>query len=157
MDRRRVMRADTVNTRESQITATTRRGMSFGTLGAFFALTFGLTWGIVALLILFPNQIEVIFGELNSRNPMFILAVYSPGIAGVLLVVRHYGIKGLGSFLRRLTLWRMPLAWWVFLVIGIPTFVYVGAAIKGTITNPFPRSEERRVGKEGRSRWSPDH
>jgi membrane protease YdiL (CAAX protease family) len=114
--------------------------MSFGTLGVFFALAFGLTWDIAALLILFPNQIEAIFGELNSRNPLFILAVYSPGIAGVLLVWRHYGIKGLNSFFRRLTLWRMPLAWWVFLVIGIPAFVYVGAAIKGTITDPFPFS-----------------
>jgi uncharacterized protein len=71
---------------------------------------------------------------------LFILAVYSPGIAGVLLVLRHYGVKGLGSFFRRLTLWRMPLAWWVFLVMGIPAFVYVGAAIKGTITDPFPFS-----------------
>ena len=42
--------------------------------------------------------------------------------------------------IRRLTLWRMPLAWWVFLVIGIPVFVYVSAAIKGTITAPFPFS-----------------
>lgn len=120
-------------------TETTRQGgMSFGTLGLFFALAFGLTWGVITLLILFPNQIEAIFGELSTRNPLFILAVYSPGIAGVLLVLRHYGLKGLGSYLRRLTLWRMPLAWWGFLVIGIPAFVYLGAAIKGTITDPFP-------------------
>jgi hypothetical protein len=98
------MRAGTVNTRESQITQTTRRGMSFGTLGPFFALAFGLTWGIVTLLILFPERIEAIFAEVSARNLLFILAVYSPGIAGVLLVLRHYGVKGLGSFFRRLTL-----------------------------------------------------
>jgi hypothetical protein len=34
----------------------------------------------------------------------------------------------------------MPLAWWAFLVMGIPAFGYVGAAIKGTITEPFPFS-----------------
>jgi hypothetical protein len=31
----------------------------------------------------------------------------------------------------------MPLAWWASLVMGIPAFGYVGAAIKGTITEPF--------------------
>ena len=34
----------------------------------------------------------------------------------------------------------MPLAWWVFLVIGIPAVKYLGAAIGGTIRDPFPFS-----------------
>lgn len=114
--------------------------MSFGTLGAFFALTFGLGWGLPSLLLLFPNQLERIFGPMGYTNPLFILAVYSPGIAGVFLVWRHYGLKGLGSYFRRLTLWRMPLAWWLCLVIGIPAVFYAGAAIKGTLSNPFPFS-----------------
>ncbi|MGB3632572.1 MAG: type II CAAX endopeptidase family protein [Rubrobacteraceae bacterium] len=118
----------------------TRRGMSVRALVPFFGLTFGLSWGVLALLILLPDQIEAIFGELNSTNPLFILAVYSPGIAGVLLVWWHYGLRGLGNFFRRLTLWRMPVPWWVFLVIGIPAIVYVGAAISGTFTDPFPFS-----------------
>jgi uncharacterized protein len=118
----------------------TRRGMGFEALGPFFALAFGLTWGLAAVLVLFPDQIEAIFGELSYTNPLFILAVYSPGIAGILLVWRHYGVAGLGSFFRRLTLWRMPAAWWAFLVVGIPALFYLGAAIKGTIADPFPFS-----------------
>lgn len=118
----------------------TQRGLSFRSLGPFFALAFGLTWGIAALFVLFPDQSEAIFGELGYTNPLFILAVYSPGIAGTLLVWRHYGVRGLGSFFRRLTLWRMSLAWWLFLVIGIPALFYLGAIIKGTITDPFPFS-----------------
>jgi membrane protease YdiL (CAAX protease family) len=114
--------------------------MTFRALGPFFALTFGLTWGLATLFMLFPAQIEAIFGEVSYTNPLFILAVYSPGIAGIFLVWRHYGVRGLGSFFRRLTLWRMPVAWWVFLAIGLPAIVYVGAAIKGTITDPFPFS-----------------
>jgi uncharacterized protein len=114
--------------------------MSFGTLGVFFALSFGLGWGLPSLLLLFPNQLEPIFGPMGYTNPLFILAVYSPGIAGVFLVWRHYGLKGLGSYFQRLTLWRMPVAWWMFLVIGIPAVFYVGAAIKGTIADPFPFS-----------------
>jgi hypothetical protein len=69
---------------------------------------------------------------------LFILAVYSPAISGIFLVWRQYGLKGLGGFFRRVAWVRMPPAWWIFLVIGIPALFYAGAAIKGTITDPFP-------------------
>lgn len=121
-------------------TANVSRPMTLRTLRPFLAITFGLTWGLAALLILFTDQIEAIFGEISMTNPLFILAVYAPGFAGISLVWRHYGIQGLGSFFRRLTLWRIPLAWWVFLVAGIPAIVYLGAWITGTIAEPFPFS-----------------
>ena len=114
--------------------------MTGKTLIPFLALAFGLTWGIVALLILFADQITAIFGEIDMGNPLIILAVYSPGIAGVFLVWRHYSLEGLGSFFKRLTLWRAPLRWWLFLILGIPAVVYIGAAIKGTIGDPSPFS-----------------
>jgi len=117
----------------------TARGMSTRTLRAFFGLTFGLGWGLGAVLILFTAQVEAIFGRVGYTNPVFILAVYSPGIAGVFLVWRHYRVRGLGSFLRRFTLWRMPLAWWVFLAVGIPAVKYLGGAFNGTVTD-FPFS-----------------
>lgn len=116
------------------------REMTFGTLGLFFALTFALTWGLAALLILFPEPISALFGELSYTHPLFILAVYSPGFAGIFVVWRHHGMRGLGSFFRRLTLWRMSGAWWLLLIVGIPALFYAGAAIKGTATEPFPFS-----------------
>jgi len=115
-------------------------GMTIKTLVPFLALTFGLTWGIAALFILFTDQLVAIFGEMGITNPLFILAVYSPGFAAVFLVWRHYGFKGLGSFFRRLTLWRASRYWWLFLILGIPAIMYVGAAAKGTISDPFPFS-----------------
>ena len=114
--------------------------MTIRTLVPFLALTFGLTWGIAALLILFTDQIVAIFGEISPSNPLFILAVYSPGFAGVFLVWRHYGSKGLGSFFRRLTLWRASRLWWLYLILGIPVIFFAGAALKGTISDPFPFS-----------------
>lgn len=110
------------------------------TLIPFLGITFGLTWGLAAILILFYDQVVALFGEVSSSNPIFILAVYAPGIAGVLLVWRTCGLKEMGSFFRRLTLWRAPGVWWLFLIVGIPTLVYAGAAIKGSINNPFPFS-----------------
>ncbi len=114
--------------------------MKTKTLVPFLAITFGLTWGLAALLILFYDQITVIFGEVTLTNPLTILAMYAPGIAGIFLVWRCCGLKGLGSFLRRLTLWRAPLPWWLFLFLGIPAVVYTAAALKGSISDLFPFS-----------------
>jgi hypothetical protein len=114
--------------------------LSFGALGPFFALAYGLGWATLGALIFFRDRIEAIFGPVGYTNPVFILAVYSPAIAGISLVWRQCGVKGLGSYLRRLTLWRMPVAWWAFLVVGIPACKYLGAAIKGTAGEPFPFS-----------------
>jgi membrane protease YdiL (CAAX protease family) len=112
--------------------------MKTKTLIPFLALTFGISWGIIAVIILFTDQVVAIFGEITSSNPLYILAVYTPGFVGIFLVWRHYGLKGLGSFFRRLTLWRMPRAWWLYLLLGIPAIKYLGAALNGTIsTFPF--------------------
>ena len=111
--------------------------MKTKTLIPFLAITFGITWGLAALLMLFFNQIVAIFGEIGMTNPLILLMVYSPGIAGIFLVWQQYGLKGLLSFFRRLTLWRAPAAWWVFLILVIPLIIYAGVAIKGTISEPF--------------------
>lgn len=126
--------------KSDRIELNTQSGMTTKTLVSFLALTFGLTWGIAALLLLFNDEIVAIFGEISMSNPLFILAVYSPGFAGVFLVWRKYGIKGLGSFFRRLTLWHASTLWWLFLTLGIPAIVYLGSAVKGTINDPFPFS-----------------
>ncbi|HLO34031.1 MAG TPA: CPBP family intramembrane glutamic endopeptidase [Anaerolineales bacterium] len=112
--------------------------MGTKTLWAFLALTFGLSWIPMSLFIVFADQLTPIFGEMSSHNPIFLLAVYAPGLSGIFLVWRHYGLKGLGSFFRRLTFWRAPVPWWLFLLLGIPAIIYAAAAIKGTIGDPFP-------------------
>jgi membrane protease YdiL (CAAX protease family) len=116
-----------------------------GMLIPFLLITFGLTWGIAAIVILFYDQVAAVFGELSMTNPLFILAVYSPGFAGVFMVWRKYGLSGLGRFFRRLTLWRMSPWWWLFLILGVPGFMYIGAAVKGTFGEPFPFSSWYQV------------
>lgn len=103
--------------------------MKTKTLIQFLAFTFAITWGLAAVLIL-----------VGFSTPVFLVAVYAPGIVGTFLVWRHYGRKGLGSFFRRLTLWRMPLVWWLYLLVGFPAMIYLGAALKGTLRDPFPFS-----------------
>ena len=111
--------------------------MGTKTLWAFLALTFGLSWIPMSFFVMFTDQFTALFGEMSSTNPVFLLAVYAPGLSGIFLIWRHYGLSGLGSFFRRLTLWRAPVQWWLFLLLGIPAIIYAAAMIKGTINEPF--------------------
>jgi uncharacterized protein len=114
-------------------------GASAPSVRTFFVLTFVLGWGAGILMTVFQEQVESVFGPIGYTNPVFILVVYSPAFAGVYLIWRHYGSRGLGRFFRRFALWRMPAAWWALLV-GIPAVYYVAAAIGGTLGDPFPYS-----------------
>jgi len=116
----------------------TRTVMGTKTLWTYLALTFGLSWIPMALFLLFSDRLTPVFGEMSSTHPFFLLAVYAPGLSGIILIWHHYGLKGLGSFFRRLTFWRAPIHWWLFLLLGIPVLVYAAAIIKGTFNTPFP-------------------
>jgi hypothetical protein len=100
----------------------------------FFALTFGIAWGLLVLLVAFPAPIEAAFGPLRASHPLFILAVWSPAISGIALVLWYGGVSGLRGFLSRLLLWRAPAGWYLLLLVGLPAISFLGAAIGGTLT-----------------------
>jgi membrane protease YdiL (CAAX protease family) len=106
----------------------------------FLLITFGLTWGLAILLMVFPDFFPGVLGEMSMSNPIFIIAVYSPGIAGTFLVWRAYGVKGLGNYFRRLTLWRASWGWWLLVILAVPAIMYTGAMILGTAPAAFPFS-----------------
>lgn len=114
-------------------------GASLRTVWWFMALAFGLGWGVAVLMLVFSEPLEALFGPMSGTNPVFVLVVWSPAIAAIALVWRHEGRSGVGRFLRRLTLWRMPSAWWFFLLLGIPAVKYLGAAVNGA-AGDFPFS-----------------
>lgn len=100
----------------------------------FLTIAFGLTWGLVGLGILFPKDLEALFGEVKVSNPLFILAVYSPAIAAFILVLRAKGISGLNRFLSRILLWRCARGWYLLLIFGVPLVYYFGALLKGNLS-----------------------
>lgn len=115
--------------------------LSTRSLVPLFAVSFGLSWGILGLLLAFPEALEAAFGPLRLTNPLFILAVYAPGIAGVGLVAARGGGPALRRYLGRLFLWRMSWAWWALLALGMPAVFFAGALLKGPIELPsFPSS-----------------
>lgn len=112
----------------------------FGALYPFLALTFGIAWGVFVLFAVFPEEITALMGEPSGRHPLFVLAVYAPAIAAFVLVWWHAGLSGIGRFLSRLLMVRMPGVWWAALLLGFPLVFGLGAAIKGNLlplTLPF--------------------
>jgi uncharacterized protein len=115
--------------------------MTIKSLPAFLLISFGLAWGIMGLFIFNSEQMIAIFGPVSGRHPLFILAVYAPAIAALCLVYWAEGISGIKRFLSRLLLWRAPVAWYAFLLFGVPLIYYAGSVVKGNVfANPFPFS-----------------
>ena len=111
----------------------------FRTIRPFVLISFGLAWGIVGLYVLLPERMEAVFGQITGNHPLFFLAVYAPAIAAFILVARHGGLIGLRGYLGRALLWRCSLAWYAFLIIGIPLIFIGGSTLKGNLfTEPFP-------------------
>lgn len=107
----------------------------------FLLISFGLAWTILALFIFLPNQMVGIFGELTGQHPLFFLAVYAPAIAAFVVIAHNAGMGGLRRYLGRLLLWRCPLPWYAFMIIGIPLIYIGGSALKGNLfVEPFPFS-----------------
>jgi uncharacterized protein len=107
----------------------------------FVLVTFGLAWGLLGLFLFFQPWVEAVFGTLSGRHPLFVLAVYAPAIAAVIVVVHHAGFDGLLRFLSRTLLWRAAAPWWAFLLVGIPVLFVIGAWLKGGLpgaTFAFP-------------------
>jgi uncharacterized protein len=87
---------------------------------AYFALTFGLTWGLGACFALFPDQLTTVFGKMSVANPLFILAVYAPGISAIIVSGRIDGPAGVRRLLGGLLRWRIGVRWYLAILVGIP-------------------------------------
>lgn len=98
----------------------------------FFLLTFALTWGLVAAMVLFPETVTDILGELSVTNPAYIIATWSPGLVGIGLVVTATGLSGMKRFFGRLFDVRAPWAWWAFVLLALPLSKMLGALLNGT-------------------------
>ncbi|PKO68604.1 MAG: CPBP family intramembrane metalloprotease [Betaproteobacteria bacterium HGW-Betaproteobacteria-16] len=108
-------------------------------LWPFLLIAFGWAWGLIALFVFLPDQMTRWFGSLTGHHPLFILAVYAPAIAAIVVIGYHVGWSGLRSYLSRVLLWRCPPAWVAFIVLGMPLLFYAGAAVKGNLfLDPFP-------------------
>ncbi|SDZ06868.1 hypothetical protein SAMN05444004_105257 [Jannaschia faecimaris] len=105
----------------------------------FLAVTFLITWGVVGTYIVAPERAAALFGEISGSHPLFFLATWAPAISAFLLVITHGGLPGLRNFLSRLLLWRCPVGWVAFILLGLPLVFVAGSLIKGgPVLVPLP-------------------
>ena len=127
-----------MNIRES---AALEKPITAASLVPFVLMTFGISWGILALYLFLTDQMTALFGQLTGDHPLFFLAVYAPAIAAFIIILQKAGVGGVQRYLTRLLLWRCSRYWYAFLLIGLPLVFYLGAAWKGTLfSDPFPFS-----------------
>jgi len=104
----------------------------------FVALTFAITWGIVAMYIVAPDWATARFGEISGRHPFFFVATWAPAISAFALVLFYGGVTGLKAFLTRLSLWRLPPHWGLLILVGVPAVYAIGSLLKnGPLLTPL--------------------
>lgn len=119
----------------------TDQSISFSTIIPYLLITFGVTWGIIALYIFLPDQTVSLFGQITGNHPLFFLATYSPAIAALGIILMKVRWSGTKRFLGRMLLWRAPAPWYLFILLGVPAMFYLGAIYKGlTLSELFPVS-----------------
>ncbi len=100
---------------------------------AFFALTFGLTWGLGACFALFPTQLTAVFGKVSVTNPLFILAVYAPGISAIIVSGLIEGRAGVGRLLGGFLRWRIGIRWYAAIFVGIPMLSVIAMLLNAAL------------------------
>ena len=118
---------------------TSDQSISFSTIIPYLLITFGISWGIIALYIFLPDQTVHLFGQITGNHPLFFLATYSPAIAALGIILMKIRWSGTKRFLGRMLLWRAPAPWYLFILLGVPAMFYLGAIYKGlTLSELFP-------------------
>ncbi len=100
----------------------------------YFILVFAWIWGIAAFLFLLPNLSNAIFGPMSGSNPLFILAVWGPNIVALTLTALFYGKRGVLNLLRKYTIWKVPIGWYLFILVGLPAVGLAAALLAGTFS-----------------------
>ena len=97
----------------------------------FFILTFAITWGLGAFIMLLPNLAETLFGKLSAASPIFIVAVAGPTIAASILSLVRGGFSGLRALYAQWTKWGFGIQWYALILIGIPLINYLITRVAG--------------------------
>jgi uncharacterized protein len=112
-----------------------RRDLKVRDIGPFILLTFALSWGLIAVMIAWPETVEAILGEIGLSNPAYLIAVWAPAPVAFALILRRSGGAGLRRFLGRLSPRGVSPAWWALAILGLPLVKIAGAILNGVPVN----------------------
>lgn len=105
----------------------------------FVLITFGITWSITGLYIVFPERAAAWLGQISGTHPAFFVATWGPAIAACVVVSSFAGWTGFKAYLSRIRLWRCSIGWAAFLIVGLPLVFMAGSIIRGgPLLAPLP-------------------
>lgn len=91
-----------------------------GDLRWFLGLTFGLTWGVAALVLLARPQVEALTGPFGTSSPLYDLAVCAPSLSALVLTAVRAGRPGLRELGSRLLRRRVSPGWYALVLLAWP-------------------------------------
>jgi membrane protease YdiL (CAAX protease family) len=108
-----------------------RSDITTGMIVPFVLLTFGVTWGITAVLLFAPQLVPAFLGPMEVTNPVYIAAVWAPGLVAIALVLTQTGFTGIRRYFGRLFHLNVPWQWWAFVLLALPAIKVIGAILNG--------------------------
>lgn len=84
----------------------------------YLVITFGLCWGLASLFMIFNDFFAKIFGDASFTNPVVMVALYSPSIAGVVVYGLMGGWKAIKNLFGKFIPRKQDLIWFP-IVIGV--------------------------------------
>jgi membrane protease YdiL (CAAX protease family) len=99
-------------------------------LAAFVALAFGLTWGISAILLVFPMQVRAVVGPTRplTQSWLFLVVIWAPTLSAIIVSLVFDGWAGLRALADR-ALQPASVFWVAIALLGFPaTFLAFGLA-----------------------------
>ena len=98
---------------------------------AFLVLEFGAIAAILATLLFWQEEAEMMFGPLSVSHPLFMLAVWSPALSAWTVILYTTGWAGFRGYLTRFRVWRCGVPWAFVILVVLPLIYYIGAWLKG--------------------------
>ncbi len=112
------------------------RGSQSRQLLLYFALAFGITWGIGGVCLFVPSFVTAFSRWPAATNPLFYAAVYAPTLSAGMVTAGSGGTAGLRELFSRLSPWRAGIAWYALVLIGIPAIGLVAGLAAGLAGAP---------------------
>jgi hypothetical protein len=98
---------------------------------SFFAIVFGITWGLGLVALLARDWVDTHLGPITASHPAFIVAVYAPSLTAIGLTALIEGRSGLKVLLGRLAPWSVRWHWSALVLIGLPASAIAVSRIVG--------------------------
>ena len=102
----------------------------------YFALAFGITWGIGGVCLFVPSIVTTFSRWPAATNPLFYAAVYAPTLSAVMVTALSGGTAGLRRLFSRLSPWRAGIGWYVLVLIGYPAAGLLAGRVAGLAGAP---------------------